>query len=515
MHPVLLIDEVLRIIFDHVDHHPSPPSDLKAFYRLATVCRAWKDPALDYLWSSLVSVDPLLALLPRVSDAPSYIPSDALARFHAYSSRVRNVGQSVGSVPVLKLGPNITHAIAKGNIVLPSLRSVHLVFQDPTRQDFPLDLYLSRSLQCVSVDVGFRASKETDGLRESLHVYLDAVARVSTNLQHLCLRGRLSDRVVNSVACMRELRSLSICGGSQLMPRTLSSIACFPNLEDLRLQLNCPSISDLAEGLGSASSDTALFPSLRALRIRVPPAAAEVFFAHVPQGRLHTVHLESDLKPRSVDSWTPALAILAERAHSSLTDFSFDALTSFCEGFDHALPPKLHITLATLAPLARLAHLRRFALDASVPPDLADADLATLASWWPKIEELVLWSRPVDAFDRPAYFTAAQTRATTPSSLTVLARRCPRLRRLSLPTDVAVLPPPAHPPLVLPSQTALARLTIGCVRTGKTIDPAGLAECIYHAFPALEELEFDCGDETSWADVLERYFGLGGHAAPI
>src|SRR6267154_2682257 len=67
MHPVLLLDEVFRIILDHVERDLDRLPALKTFYYLATVCRAWKDPALDYLWASLASVDPLLALLPHVS----------------------------------------------------------------------------------------------------------------------------------------------------------------------------------------------------------------------------------------------------------------------------------------------------------------------------------------------------------------------------------------------------------------------------------------------------------------
>jgi hypothetical protein len=70
MHPVLLIDELLRIILDHIDRDLNRLPVLKTFYRLAIVCRAWKDPALDYLWASLSSVDPLLALLPQVSVYP-------------------------------------------------------------------------------------------------------------------------------------------------------------------------------------------------------------------------------------------------------------------------------------------------------------------------------------------------------------------------------------------------------------------------------------------------------------
>jgi len=70
MHTVLLLDEVLRIILDHIDHDSNHRPAFKTFYRLATVCRAWRDPALDYLWASLVSIDPLLALLPHVSMPP-------------------------------------------------------------------------------------------------------------------------------------------------------------------------------------------------------------------------------------------------------------------------------------------------------------------------------------------------------------------------------------------------------------------------------------------------------------
>ncbi|KAF8269810.1 hypothetical protein EI94DRAFT_1896223 [Lactarius quietus] len=514
MHPVLLLDEVLRIVLDNIDNDFNRSSVLKTFYRIATVCRAWKDPALDYLWASLASVDPLLALLPK-HDALLHGPisPDALALFHAYASRVRHVGQNSYSLSKLKLCSCIVDATSSANTLLPSLRSVRLVLKDATSQQSPLTLYLSRNLRSVDVDVGFRSSKKSLGQHEALRAYLDAVAHISSHLRHLRLRGQLPDRVINSVASMRDLRSLYLCGGSHLMPRTLASIAGFPNLEDLRVQLDCINTADLAEALDSASSNTTLFPSLRNLRIRTSPAAAEAYFTHLPAGKLRTLYLESDLKPRSIDSWTPTLAVLAERTHASLTDMSFEVLTSFCEAFDHvAFPPKLHLTLDTLAPLARLIHLRRFVLEASVPPDLGDADLASVSCWWPEIEELSLWSRPVEVFDFPAYFTT-QPRA-TPASLATLAAQCPRLRRLGLPMDVAVLPPPAHPPQTIPSHATLVQLTIGCVRVGKTIDPTGVAECIYRAFPALEEIEFDCGDDTSWTDVLEYYSALASRRLP-
>lgn len=420
------------------------------------------------------------------------------------------MGPNSCSLP--KFCPCIVDATSSASTLLPSLRSVRLVLKDAASQQFPPALYLSRNLQSISVDVGFRSSKESLGQHEALRAYLDAAARNASHLRHLRLRGgRLPDRVINSVASMRDLRSFSLCGGSHLMPRTLASIAGLPNLEDLRVQLDCINIADMAEALNSASSNTALLPSLRNLRVRASPAAAEALFAHLPSGKLRTLYLESDLKPRSVDSWIPALAVLAERTHASLTDLSFEVVTSFCEAF--AFPPKLQLTLGTLTPLARLTHLRRFVLDTSVPPDLCDTDLASVACWWPEIEELSLWSHPVEVFDFPAYFTT-QPRA-TPACLSTFATQCPRLRRLCLPMDVAALPPPAHPPQAVPSHTTLVHLTIGCVRMGKTIDPAGVAGCIYRAFPTLDEIEFDCGDDTSWADVLECYFAFASRILPV
>lgn len=63
MHSVLLIDEILRAVLAHVREGGNPNSE---FARLATICQAWKDPVLDYLWETLPSTEPLLALLPTL-----------------------------------------------------------------------------------------------------------------------------------------------------------------------------------------------------------------------------------------------------------------------------------------------------------------------------------------------------------------------------------------------------------------------------------------------------------------
>ncbi|KAH9166354.1 hypothetical protein EDB89DRAFT_224142 [Lactarius sanguifluus] len=163
MHPVLLLDEVLRIVLDNIDSDSNRSSALKTFYCIATVCRAWKDPALDYLWASLASMDPLLALLPNHDASHRSVLSDDLSQFHAYASRVRIVGQNCVPYQSSNACPCIVDATSSASALLPSLRSVRLVLKDAASQQLPLTLYLSRNLQSISVDVGFRSSKGATG----------------------------------------------------------------------------------------------------------------------------------------------------------------------------------------------------------------------------------------------------------------------------------------------------------------------------------------------------------------
>jgi hypothetical protein len=62
MHPALLVDEILQLIFEiNLDDEKS------SLCRAARCCKAWKDPALDRIWRRLPSAVPLLSLLPGCS----------------------------------------------------------------------------------------------------------------------------------------------------------------------------------------------------------------------------------------------------------------------------------------------------------------------------------------------------------------------------------------------------------------------------------------------------------------
>ena len=80
MHTVLLIDEVLRLILDNCWGGHEPRQTLAT---LARCCKAWKDPALDTLWSSITTLAPLLALKTTKQDVVGvlYRQSALLKRF--------------------------------------------------------------------------------------------------------------------------------------------------------------------------------------------------------------------------------------------------------------------------------------------------------------------------------------------------------------------------------------------------------------------------------------------------
>lgn len=61
MQRALLIDEIIRHIFSF-----SAENGLATLNALARCCRTWEDPALDYLWTRLSSIAPLLQLIPGV-----------------------------------------------------------------------------------------------------------------------------------------------------------------------------------------------------------------------------------------------------------------------------------------------------------------------------------------------------------------------------------------------------------------------------------------------------------------
>lgn len=58
--------ELLSVVFINFD--PEEPGERRSLLSSARVCRAFKRPALDLLWSKLPSFIPILKLLPQLGN---------------------------------------------------------------------------------------------------------------------------------------------------------------------------------------------------------------------------------------------------------------------------------------------------------------------------------------------------------------------------------------------------------------------------------------------------------------
>ncbi|KAG2148768.1 hypothetical protein DEU56DRAFT_926316 [Suillus clintonianus] len=109
MHQALLVSEILVEIFMHVDQIPSIGKNIvarKSLAALATTCKAFHDPAMDFLWATVDDLQPLLGCVTRLhpliycgSRAPGddswaegieRLSSDETWEFLRHSDRIRS-----------------------------------------------------------------------------------------------------------------------------------------------------------------------------------------------------------------------------------------------------------------------------------------------------------------------------------------------------------------------------------------------------------------------------------------
>jgi hypothetical protein len=66
MHIALRTDDILQEVFGHLRaHYVSEKRDIATLYRAALACKHFLPHALDALWCSVDTLEPLLYLIPR------------------------------------------------------------------------------------------------------------------------------------------------------------------------------------------------------------------------------------------------------------------------------------------------------------------------------------------------------------------------------------------------------------------------------------------------------------------
>ncbi|KAF9466114.1 hypothetical protein BDZ94DRAFT_1306496 [Collybia nuda] len=490
MQPALLIDELLREILSF-----SSEDGFGTLSTFARCCRAWKDPALDYLWMRLSSPAPLLQLISGVDMVDGqYVLTCAptlhdITCFRSYARRVkhithyRNIRIHPDIIPYLV--PNIGTTIPQNNNILPFLRTARI---PSTSDPFQQALSLSSLLHYVEVDLGFKPRNNTDcGYR-----FLEQVVHVASDLKRLGIRGSASESIQKLISSMQTLHTLSLHTGASLTHKTLLAVAYFPFLSELDVHAGHLDVDTLAGSLHDHQG--LIFPSLRKLRIRAVITIIEFFMGIIPINSLQSLHIEAEGPVDPLITWTPLFKLICIKAANTLQNLTLehhielhDSSTDNSNGGNHTATlheniimntSEAQISFAALKDLHAIGGLRQLILNMTLPPSICDQDLETLAGWWPALEHLDLGT---------ASTTGCMSRISnypmTLQSLIVCAQKLPKLASLILPANVNVASADALAALnSVPSQKSLTRITLGHFFAPDSIQ---LAQGLHRLFPSL------------------------------
>ncbi|KAL1941260.1 hypothetical protein VTO73DRAFT_7472 [Trametes versicolor] len=483
MHHALLIDEILQLIFDHCVALPKSEPRW-TLCQLARCCKAWKDPALDRLWSRIDGMAPLVSLLQHgeqgKTDNAAVTPA-----FHAYAARVKEI-----SHPTRFSIPGVDELAT----VMPRLEAVTLSFHGCM---VPTAWILSDRLRRIAVNIGPARDPQTVIDRSNAAAsYLEQANLRAPDLQTLHIRGRMTESLNRAVAGLTQLRSLTIYSNCYLTRDTLTAVATFPRLQSLAIHASGISHEDFADAL--SRSGAPCFPALEELEIRASGALLATVIEHLPARVLTKLRAEVDRSPRGPGYLKGVFEMLAQKTSESMAELLIEDLTEF-EDLDTSLRP--HVSpewypLSLLTPLAALTGLRRFAVVSMLAPALTDADLERMGKWWPALQHLNLGTFDLD------YLPPDWPVQMTPAALPAVAKFLPHLESLTLPVLpidlVAATGIPPAPDAVVLQQKALRSMSIGDVPDAAACAPA-LVKALLATFPSLNTL--DCPAH----EVTERF----------
>ncbi|RPD59063.1 hypothetical protein L226DRAFT_510646 [Lentinus tigrinus ALCF2SS1-7] len=419
MHPALLVDEILQLVFGFLSNLPGPATESRwTCAQLARCCKAWSNPALDWLWMHLRGMEPVLTVLRNCEDAA---PEDAASRVLHYTVRVRTI--------VHLRNPTVPDALRNCTAIFPRLESVVLFSQGCM---VPYALASSPSLRQVTISTAFPPRMGSiDALIErsdAAALFLQCARMQAPDIQLLRIRGRVSAKLNEVIVSYTHLRSLSVHATSfRIM--TFATVATFPCLEtlDLSVFLRADEIQSRIQ------PSSANFPALRDFTIRAYGPVVEAILVRLPIGVLTKLYLELESCLEGPAYMADVFERLVEKTSDSLRELSVKDRTDRDNLQSCGITQWYDLNL--LRPLARLKQLRRFTLQ---NPDLSDDNLRALAQWWPTLEHLDLGT-----YDPHAEVSEWKSRL-TPAAHSIAASSFPRLSSIALPVALPLPNLSAH-----------------------------------------------------------------------
>ena len=464
MHPALLVDELLREIFDlcHFDKECR-----KTLVQLARCCQAWKEPALQKAWENLSCITPLINLIvslaiPEPLDIP-LTPVQTMCdaspeELDGYARMVRHVSLRTRVEKDIGLG-TLFHDTTP---LFPNLQSVAVLMDGCAAP--AVHLLLSPMLSSITIDIGVSTGRATGAERSgNIAAYLSALGSSSIPIQKLNIRGFACDKLNQAVSTLFTLKTLSLRAGTSLSTTTLISIANFPLLEELIVHADRVDADSLKESLASFSSPA--FPNLQILDIRSSVEVAATILQHARPTNLTRFSIEVTQDDNS--AWTHLYSVIpttTQDIHIDCHVYPEDPTSDTTDIInDHPF------TIKKLGALSKFTALRVFTLETSILVDFVDKDVEELTKWWPTLRVLDLTVSPYGEYKGGGGLEikiAPWTPKLTVGCLSSIAKGWPHLKRLSLPIDFASEPKKIqsfsiHPRLrefkIIPSLTAESR----------------------------------------------------------
>ncbi|KAJ7765518.1 hypothetical protein DFH07DRAFT_368136 [Mycena maculata] len=491
MHSALLLDDVLRQIFDFCPTNCLPAA--------ARSCKAWSDPAFDGIWCHIGSVIPLLNLIPGlvcvdgVYDLDSEVPLD-LTIFNSYASRIKHITQRHNT----RVHPSLLSILSKpGNAILNKLASTRLSSID--LHCIPAALSLSPSLRQLDLDLGFRNRRSSDGSSD----YIEQLLSVATSLERVRLRGTASHRLNIGIAQMSNLRSLSLRTGTFLTGDTLVAISTFPRLSELDIEAGHLDVGGLTTAWSAPAPDAGYFQSLQKLHVCGQAPLLELLLRTIHPASLRTLRIEATASSsETAVYWNSICDLIKDNASQTLEDLTIEQhlddldLDTIHDASDTTAPhPSTQtnrITFDIIRTFAPLRRLRKLTIDMTRIPSLSDQDIEALATWWPDLTHLDLGS-----LHSSECIPSAGTPRATLACLRAFASSMPMLQTLILPLSIADVPPPSSSPST--SSSALSSATFSS--SGPPSDPAAMSLYLHGLFPQLTGVEGTAQHEAAWGEV--------------
>ncbi|KAH9914476.1 uncharacterized protein B0H18DRAFT_126529 [Fomitopsis serialis] len=462
---------------------------------IARVCKAFSEHALDALWRELDDLLPVMQLLTESHDFDgdgtavgglaggqdvSLISENEWMRFRHYARRVRVIRSSGFGTFEASMLLHLARRNAD-KALFPRLRCLtHTVRSNldtgllslvtPTLEEAKLEF-------CGETWYGLD-TEESPAIARKLRDYavqfcLSTVCSNAPELQQLTITGlgRISS-LSPLVACNR-LRRLHV-HDVVLSPRSLRTLVSLDSLHELDMSFERTNCDPSGAGLAS----------LQRLSLSGPMCQMPTILDTVSSTHVRAVRISDASNKATYQECTECIQAISK----------FPLLDSFHLAADNVsvdddVPTSVPLT-GLLAPLLPQRRLRTLSVSRWQPGGfiLGDDDVETLASAWPDIVSLALAVNRADVVP-------------TLHSLVVLARACPALRALELPSITIASAEQLRLPVV---PHRLRTFEVGDPdRRMEDFDAAEVAQWLFALFPRISMP----GESEDYPEFLARLLG--------